>query len=108
MSQCISHATRVAPSAISVRLFSCRITSKNVSYYRDHIAYCNKVRRSHVLLKVTSVNQVVYLLTLSDDLELQLEGSLRGSRDPLLVTELKDFEDVGPECQPLGVRLLST
>lgn len=53
------------------------------------------------------VNQA-YLLTLSDDLELQLEGSLRGSRDPLLVTELNDFEDVGPECQPLGVRLLST
>ena len=53
------------------------------------------------------MNQIAYLLTLSDDLELQLEGSLRGSRDPLLVTELKDFEDVGPECQ-LGVRLLST
>jgi len=101
MSQCISHATRVAPSVISARLFSYRITSKNISY-RDH----NKVR-SHVL-KVISVNQIAYLLTLSDDLELQLEGSLRGSRDPLLVTELKDFEDVGPECQPLGVRLLST
>lgn len=51
--------------------------------------------------------ELLHLLTLSDDLELQLEGSLRGSRDPLLVTELKDFEDVGPECQ-LGVRLLST
>lgn len=64
-------------------------------------------RKPHVL-KVTSMNQVAYLLTPSDDLELQLEGSLRGSRDPLFVTELKDFEDVGPECQPLGVRLLST
>ena len=106
MSQCISHTTRVAPSAISARLFSYRITSKNVSSYRNHIAYRNKVTRSHVL-KVTSMNQIAYLLTLSDDLELQLEGSLRGSRDPLLVTELKDFEDVGPECQ-LGVRLLST
>lgn len=52
--------------------------------------------------------ELLHLLTLSDDLELQLEGSLRGSRDPLLVTELKDFEDVGPECQLLGVRLLST
>lgn len=67
----------------------------------------NKVRKSR-MLTITSVNQIAYLLTLSDDLELQLEGSLRGSRDPLLVTELKDFEDVGPECQPPGVRLLST
>jgi hypothetical protein len=60
------------------------------------------------MLKVTLEEKLIYLLTLSDDLELQLDGSLRGSRDPLLVTELKDFDDVGPECHPLGVRLLST
>lgn len=52
--------------------------------------------------------ELLHLLTLSDDLEFQLEVSPRGSREPLLVTELNDLEDVGPECHPLVVRLLST
>lgn len=64
-----------------------------------------KFSRAHMY---THKDRGTYLFTLSDDLELQLEGSFRGSRDPLLVTELKDFEEVGPECHPLGVRLLST
>lgn len=51
---------------------------------------------------------VMYLFTLSEDLELQLDGSFRGSRVPLLGTELNDFVDGGPECQLLVVRLLST
>lgn len=51
---------------------------------------------------------VMYLFTLSEDLELQLDGSFLGSRVPLLGTELNDFVDGGPECQLLVVRLLST
>ena len=50
----------------------------------------------------------MYLFTLSEDLELQLDGSFLGSRVPLLGTELNDFVDGGPECQLLVVRLLST
>lgn len=52
--------------------------------------------------------ELLHLFTFSEDLELQLDGSLRGSRVPLLVTELNDFVDGGPECQLLVVLLLST
>ena len=54
------------------------------------------------------MDSMYYLFKLSEDLELQLDGSFRGSRVPLLGTELNDFVDGGPECQLLVVLLLST
>lgn len=52
---------------------------------------------------------IAYRFTLSDDRLLQLEGSFLGSlRELLLGTELKDLPELGPECHPLELRLLST
>lgn len=101
MPQCISHATRVAPSATSASRTRILIMLFMLFIERYWI------KKNSAMLKIICW-KIKYLFTPSDDLELQLEGSLRGSRDPLLVTELNDFEDVGPECHPLGVRLLST
>lgn len=71
------------------------------SLLRDHMEIYQERKRKEIWF-------VIYLFTLSEDLELQLDGSFRGSRVPLLGTELNDFVDGGPECQLLVVRLLST
>lgn len=92
MAQRISHAARITPS----------VTDRSYIVSLGFLGFLGFLG----LLKVFA--GYAYLFTLSEDLELQLDGSFRGSRVPLLGTELNDFVDGGPECQLLVVLLLST